>query len=147
MLMWQFLLTWHAYVLIFAYMTCLHGKFLLLWCATSGKNYFPPPRQLLTVKVGQTKQCYLYCTNIYSSVPELSRKYLLPLRAPDVIVWTHFFTFTHRHSHYQAITSMAKLLFIPKRLLRFIKLEFNSRAMIEKHTLELGWYFSRNDCT
>ena len=48
------------------------------YCHTSmprqQKILFPPPRQRLMVNVGQYKQCTLYCTNIYSSHPELNPK-------------------------------------------------------------------------
>ena len=41
------------------------------------KIVIPLACQLLTVNVCQTKRRYLYCTNIYSSVPELSLKILV----------------------------------------------------------------------
>ena len=71
LLMWRFLLTCRVYVAIFPDVACLCGE------PRQKKKLIPPPRQLLTVNVVQHKRRSLYCTNIYSSVPELSAKILV----------------------------------------------------------------------
>ena len=80
-LMWHFcwcgILMWSFFADVAHLCGTFSGVARLCGVSRQKKNHFPPPRQLLTVNVGQHKRRSLYCTNIYSSVPKLSPEILV----------------------------------------------------------------------